>query len=233
MNLNWMNALLEIVFEHHDWLIALKPAGMNFHSEEGELGFVVQLEKQVNLKLWPVHRLDKLTSGLLVLAKSKESCRVLSEMFAQRLVEKYYLAVCSSNMKKKQGLIKGDMAQARRGAFKLLKTLDNPAITQFLSVSLLPGYRLCLLKPKTGKTHQLRVALKSLGSPIEGDALYGGNTADRLYLHSYVLGFEYKNEVYKFQKMPEPSHLFEKDKIESLLKAQNWIEPWSLKWPVV
>lgn len=233
MNLQWMNVLLEIVFEHQDWLVALKPAGMNFHSEDGEPGFVVLLEKQIGTKLWPVHRLDKLTSGLLVVAKSKESCRSLSELFAQRLVEKYYLAVCSSSMKKKQGLIKGDMAQARRGAFKLLKTLDNPAVTQFLSASLIPGYRLCLLKPKTGKTHQLRVALKSLGSPIEGDGLYGGNQSDRLYLHSYVLSFEYDGEVHRFQRLPEPSTLFEQDKLESFLMAQNWIEPWSLKWPVV
>lgn len=228
-----MNVLLEIVFEHQDWLVALKPAGMNFHSEDGEPGFIVQLEKQIQIKLWPVHRLDKLTSGLLLVAKSKESCRQLSELFAQRLVEKYYLAVCSSNMKKKQGLIKGDMTQARRGAFKLLKTHENPAVTQILSASLMPGYRLCLLKPKTGKTHQLRVALKSLGSPIEGDGLYGGNSADRLYLHSYVLGFEFDGEVYRFQKLPEPSSLFEKENLESLLMTQNWIEPWSLKWPVV
>ncbi|MGR6874613.1 TIGR01621 family pseudouridine synthase [Pseudomonas sp. HK3] len=225
--------MLDIVFEHKDWLIAVKPAGLNFHSEDGEAGFVVQLEKQLGKKLWPVHRLDKLTSGLLVLAKSKESCRVLSELFAQRLVEKYYLAVCPSSMKKKQGLIKGDMSPARRGAFKLLKTQENPAVTQFLSVSLKPGYRLCLLKPKTGKTHQLRVAMKSIGAPIIGDSAYGGAESDRLNLHSYVLAFEYEQQAFYFKQLPESSAVFDRLNLETVLKAQNWIEPWSVTWPVV
>ncbi|MFT5593581.1 MAG: tRNA pseudouridine32 synthase/23S rRNA pseudouridine746 synthase [Oceanicoccus sp.] len=225
--------MLNIVFEHKDWLVVVKPAGLNFHSEDGDAGFVAQLEKQVNDKLWPVHRLDKLTSGLLLVAKSKESCRVLSELFAQRLVEKYYLAVCPSSMKKKQGLIKGDMSPARRGAFKLLKTQDNPAVTQFLSVSLMPGYRLCLLKPKTGKTHQLRVAMKSLGAPIVGDSAYGGTESDRLNLHSYVLGFEYEQQVFKFKHLPEPSAIFDRSSLENVLKEQNWVEPWSINWPVV
>lgn len=222
--------MLEIVFEHDDWLVAVKPAGTNFHSEDGHSGFVVQLEKQLSIKLWPVHRLDKLTSGLLLLAKSQDSCRLLSELFAKREVEKFYLAVCPSNMKKKQGLIKGDMAPARRSAFKLLKTMENPAVTQFFSASLLPGYRLCLLKPNTGKTHQLRVAMKSIGAAIIGDALYGGQAAERLHLHSYVLGFTYKSEKFYFKHQPEPIALFD---IQDALKTQNWLEPWSLNWPAL
>ncbi len=222
--------MLEIVFEHADWLVAVKPAGLNFHSEDGEAGFVAVLEKQLGIKLWPVHRLDKLTSGLLLVAKSKLSCSVLSELFSNRKVEKFYLAVCPSSMKKKQGLIKGDMAPARRGAFKLLKTTHNPAVTQFFSSSLKSGLRLCLLKPYTGKTHQLRVAMKSNGAPIVGDALYGADKAERLYLHSYVLGFEYDSQKYCFEKLPQANDLFD---VKGVLEAQNWLEPWSLAWPVL
>lgn len=228
--MNLESILLEIVFEHDDWLVAVKPAGLNFHSEDGEAGFIALLEKQLSMKLWPVHRLDKLTSGLLLVAKSKDSCRVLSQLFSNRQVEKYYLAVCSSSMKKKQGLIKGDMAQARRGAFKLLKTTDNPAITQFFSCSLKPGLRLSLLKPYTGKTHQLRVAMKSIGAPILGDTLYGGDSSDRLYLHSYVLGFEYAAQTYRFESTPDTFGLLN---VKAVLEAQNWLEPWSLNWPVI
>ncbi len=219
---------IDVIFQHHDWLAAIKPAGLNFHSEDGEAGFVVQLEKQLGIKLWPVHRLDKLTSGILLLAKSKESCQVLSALFAQRQVEKYYLAVCSSKMKKKQGLIKGDMAAARRGAYKLLTTQENPALTQFFSTALQPGWRLCLLKPKTGKTHQLRVALKSLSAPILGDSLYGGDKAQRLYLHSFAIKFEYANEVFTLQALPDVDDVFT---LDDVLKQQDWLQPWSLKWP--
>lgn len=220
--------LLEIVFEHADWLVVVKPAGLNFHSEDGEAGFVALLEKQLDMKLWPVHRLDKLTSGLLLVAKSKQSCSVLSQLFADRQIEKFYLAVCPSSMKKKQGLVKGDMAQGRRGGFKLLKTQDNPAVTQFFSASLKPGLRLCLLKPHTGKTHQLRVAMKSMAAPIVGDTLYSGEIANRLYLHSYVLKFTYNEEEYSFTQLPDAKELFD---IESLIEKEHWRAPWLLAWP--
>tara|TARA_B100001063_G_scaffold50802_1_gene44804 strand:- start:517 stop:1203 length:687 start_codon:yes stop_codon:yes gene_type:complete len=220
--------LLEIVFEHADWLVAIKPAGLNFHSEDGESGFVALLEKQLDIKLWPVHRLDKLTSGLLLVAKSKQSCSVLSQLFSQRQIEKYYLAVCPSSMKKKQGLVKGDMTQGRRGGFKLLKTSDNPAITQFFSCSLQPGLRLVLLKPLTGKTHQLRVAMKSIGAPIVGDSLYSPDAAERLYLHSFVLKFKYTDEEFCFAQLPQADGLFN---IEDLIENENWRTPWLLTWP--
>lgn len=227
---NWESCIvsIDVIFQHHDWLAAIKPAGLNFHSEDGEAGFVVQLEQQLGIKLWPVHRLDKLTSGILLLAKSKETCQILSELFAQRQVEKYYLAICSSKIKKKQGLIKGDMAAARRGAYKLLMTQQNPALTQFFSTTLQPGLRLCLLKPKTGKTHQLRVALKSLSAPILGDSLYGGDAARRLYLHSFAIKFEYDTEIFTLQALPEADDIFT---VENVLKQQDWLQPWSLKWP--
>lgn len=220
--------LLEIVFEHADWLVAIKPAGLNFHSEDGESGFVALLEKQLDIKLWPVHRLDKLTSGLLVVAKSKQSCSVLSQLFSQRQIEKYYLAVCPSSMKKKQGLVKGDMTQGRRGGFKLLKTSDNPAITQFFSCSLQPGLRLVLLKPHTGKTHQLRVAMKSIGAPIVGDSLYSGDAAERLYLHSFLLKFKYADEEFCIAQLPQANGLFN---IKDLIENENWRTPWLLTWP--
>ena len=82
------------------------------------------------------------------------------------------------------------MGKARNGSYRLLRTLDNPAITRFWSrLDTSFGERLFLLKPHTGKTHQLRVAMKSLGAPIFGDTRYGGDEADRTYLHAWALEF--------------------------------------------
>lgn len=218
-----------VVAEHKDWLLCYKPAGLNFHSEDGEAGFVVQMSKLVDCTLLPVHRLDKPTSGLILLAKHQQSCARLCELFANRQVDKYYLALCPSAMKKKQGAVVGDMTKSRRGAFKLLSSKINPAITQFFSVSLGKGVRLCLLKPKTGKTHQLRVMLKSLGSPILGDQQYSGLPADRLYLHSYAIKFTYDGTDFSFVQKPFEGELFTGTDFIQLIEL--WQSPWQLQWP--
>ena len=216
--------------DHADWLLCNKPAGLNFHNEDGELGLVSLMRKQLGTQdIWPVHRLDKLTSGLILLAKSKESCSALCELFSERKVEKYYLAICPKSMKKKQGWIIGDMAKGRRGAYKLLGSKENPAITQFFSQSIGDGLRLCLLKPRTGKTHQLRVALKSLGSPIVGDPSYAGVNSERLYLHAYAIKFTFQNIEYNFQQVPDVGELFSQESVVTQLNV--WQSPWLLDWP--
>ncbi len=221
---------IKIVHDHADWLLCNKPAGLNFHNEDGELGLVSLIRKQLGTdEIWPVHRLDKLTSGLILLAKSKESCTLLCELFSTRQVEKYYLAICPKSMKKKQGWVIGDMAKGRRGAYKLLSSKDNPAVTQFFSQTIGDGLRLCLLKPKTGKTHQLRVALKSLGSPIVGDKSYAGSKGDRLYLHAYAIKFIYQNTEFDFQHLPGHGELFSRESVVAQLDA--WQSPWLLEWP--
>ena len=105
------------------------------------------------------------------------------------------------------------MKKAREGAWKLCQTKDNPAITRFESVSCEPNLRLFILKPQTGKTHQLRVAMKSLGSPILGDGLYAKNTEkiDRTYLHATQLEFDYLNNFISVTCLPS--------------QGQFWIKP--------
>ena len=221
---------IQIVHDHPDWLLCDKPAGLNFHNEDGELGLVSLMRKQLGTEeIWPVHRLDKLTSGLILLAKSKDSCSALCELFAQREVEKYYLAICPKTMKKKQGWVIGDMAKGRRGAYKLLNSRENPSVTQFFSQAIGDGLRLCLLKPKTGKTHQLRVAMKSLGSPIVGDQSYAGSKGDRLYLHAYAIKFTFQNIEFNFQQEPGFGELFFQQSVTSQLNV--WGAPWLLEWP--
>jgi len=210
-----------------DFFVFYKPAGVGFHSEQCA-GFVVLAEKLVNEKLYPVHRLDKVTSGLIILARNKEAAAEFTTLFSDHKINKFYLAVSDAKPKKKQGWIKGDMQKSRRGAFKLLKTQTNPAITRFYSTSIRPGLRAYLLKPYSGKTHQLRVAMKSLGAPILGDSTYAGSKDERTNLHAYALQFSYKGQLKEYRcGYTFGSHLNE---VFNADEFQEWFTPWTLDW---
>ena len=172
-------------------------------------------------QVWLVHRLDKVTSGLLILALNAESAAEFSRLFSEHKIHKTYLALSNQKPKKKQGLIIGDMKKARDGAWKLCQTKDNPAITRFESVSCEPNLRLFILKPQTGKMHQLRVAMKSLGSPILGDRLYGKNTEkiDRTYLHATQLEFDYLNDFISVTCLPSQGQFWIKSSVFEQIKA--------------
>jgi tRNA pseudouridine32 synthase/23S rRNA pseudouridine746 synthase len=217
----------ELVANETDFVVAIKPAGMSFHSEVSA-GFVVQLENQLKIKLFSVHRLDKVTSGLLIFAKSSAAASRFSELFTNREIDKVYLALITNKPSKKQGWIKGDMSRARRGAHKLLKSIDNPAITRFYTMSLEAGLRGVILKPYTGKTHQLRVAMKSISAPIYGDALYGSEKADRVYLHAYALRFQWDGKTYTYQAIPDEGEKFMKLMNHEVFS--KWKNPWLLEW---
>lgn len=181
---------VHVLAEGAEWLALNKPPGASFHSEDGSTGFFAQAEADLKQKLWPVHRLDKVTSGLLIVATTSEMAAHLSAQFAERKTTKFYLAISDQRPKKKQGFIKGDMGKSRNGSYRLLRTQHNPAQTRFISYyDSDTAQRLFLLRPETGKTHQLRVAMKSLGAPILGDRRYGGSDAQRTYLHAWSLRF--------------------------------------------
>lgn len=194
---------MDILLSTPDYLVVNKPSGIGMHQEGDEPGIVRLLSEQFGESLYPVHRLDKVTTGALLLARHGAANRELSGQFAERKVGKYYLALSDAKPSKKQGLIKGDMEKARGGSWKLSRSQLNPAITRFHSCLLAGGnlddklaqpLRGFLLQPLTGKTHQLRVALKSQASPILGDARYGGHASDRVYLHAWQLSFSYQGE---------------------------------------
>lgn len=216
-----------LIHDHPSFIITHKSAGVNFHSEE-EAGFVVQMSEQLGIPLFPVHRLDKMTSGLVIFAKSSETAAQFGKMFENREIEKYYLAISLRKPKKKMGWVKGDMASARRGDYKLLTTMNNPAITQFVSCALRTHERGFLIKPHTGKTHQIRVALKSLGSPIAGDERYAqsdeARKEDRGYLHAYALRFRLNGEEFSFVVQPDEGERFVSEEIKTQLV--QWNAPW-------
>lgn len=212
-----------IIAQGGGWIALNKPSGASIHSENNITGFIANAERQLDQKLWPVHRLDKVTSGILLVATSAEAAAHLSAQFADRTVGKYYLAVSARKPIKKQGWIKGDMEKARNGCWKLARTLSNPAITQFVShYNDSEKTRFYLLKPSTGKTHQLRVAMKSISAPIHGDTRYGGTDADRAYLHAYYLSFEMNGQRIEVSCLPSST-----DAADSswLVLPDAWLTP--------
>lgn len=185
---------LTLVFQHPDFYVLNKPAGAPMHANDDERSVVHQLAAQTGETLYPVHRLDTPTSGALLIARNPAAAAGLSALFAERTITKFYLAVAAGKPNKKQGLISGDMDKVRRGNWRLLRTQNSPAQTRFISYSLEPGIRYYILRPLTGRTHQLRVALKSLGAPICGDTRYGGAPAEHLQLHAWQLRFDYQGQ---------------------------------------
>lgn len=228
--------MFKIITQTDDFVVVAKNAGINFHDEDLQgSGLFSQVKKQMikqadTTELYPIHRLDKMTSGLVLFAKNIKSAQVFGKLFEEHHVEKYYLAISDKKPTKKQGLIKGDMAKSRRGMFKLLRTMNNPAITQFFSYPVANKQRLYLLRPHSGKTHQLRVALSSISAPILGDPLYNSNSvADRGYLHAYALRFSFLGTMYQFiLPSDEGEYNLDQSVKDKLVELD---QPWLLNWP--
>jgi len=220
---------IPIVFEHADFLVVNKPVGITMH--DPEVGIVSLLKQQTSIQnLHLVHRLDDHTSGCLLLAKNPQAAAHIGLLFEQHKIQKYYVALIDKKPKKKQGRVLGDMQKARSGSYKLTKQQNNPAISFFFCEALSLNkaasvLRLVFLKPITGKTHQLRVALKSLGSPILGDERYKGSHSDRMYLHSYQLSFVYKNETICVHCLAQQGEYFKQISHTTLAKVNT------LPWP--
>ena len=208
---------ISVIYQHSDFIIIEKPFNLSFHKNEDEEGVFNIIKSQVGYNLWPVHRLDKITSGLLIFAKSQAAASQFGKLFEQQLINKIYIAISDKKPKKKQGHIIGDMGKSRSGSWKLEHTKVNPAKTHFMSKSLLPNIRLFWIKPSTGKTHQIRVALKSIGSPILGDTRYSGTKSDRGYLHAYQLSFNWNEQMIKVKSDNINGEYFSKNELKSML----------------
>ncbi len=227
--------MFDSVFSHPDFVVINKHPNVSVHKDDGDTMLLQHVALELGIeRLYLVHRLDKMTSGLLILAKHQQAASELSGLFAKRMVEKYYVAIGSKKPKKKQGLIRGDMQRSRRSSWKLVNSCDNPAVTQFLSAAAQPGERLFICKPHTGKTHQIRVALNSIGSSIVGDSIYSPSSqADRGYLHAFALRFDYQEQPIELVCDPRQYHgLGEKwtaPQVSQTLDA--WRTPWQLDWP--
>ncbi|MCE4934168.1 TIGR01621 family pseudouridine synthase [Aliivibrio fischeri] len=224
--------MFDILYQNSNFLVINKHPNVSVHKDDGETSLLIELAKETGDKqLYLIHRLDKMTSGLLLIGRNQAAASELSQLFANRLVEKYYLAIGDKKPKKKQGLVIGDMERSRRASWKLINSKENPAVTQFFSTAAQGGNRLFLCKPHTGKTHQIRVALKSVGSGILGDPLYSSSNADRGYLHAYALRFTYQTQNFEFVELPNQGEEWENETVQAGL--QQWQMPWTLTWPEI
>ncbi|MBI3448025.1 MAG: RluA family pseudouridine synthase [Acidobacteria bacterium] len=160
-------------------LVADKPAGMLSHatSRSTSLSLLGWLRGAGFGELHLVHRLDRETSGLTVLARTAEAARALSRDFARRAVEKRYLAIVFGEVAAEEGVIDRPIGSARGSAVHVKQGVDEengrPARTRIRVLERLRGFTFLELHPETGRRHQIRVHLMSIGHPVAGDVLYG------------------------------------------------------------
>ena len=227
------SVMFDILYLHDDFVVLNKHPNVSVHKDDGDTMLLHEVAKELGEdQLYLVHRLDKMTSGILLLARNAPAAALLCKKFADRTIDKFYLAIGESKPRKKQGTISGDMARSRRSSWKLLPSQHSPAITQFFSNSGEPGERLFLCKPYTGKTHQIRVALKSISSSILGDPIYNPQSkADRGYLHAFAIQFDYLSNNYQFVCRPNKGQKWKTEAVEEAL--EQWHSPWKLNWPKI
>lgn len=142
-----------------------------------------------------VHRLDKNTSGLIIVAKTNEAHLKLTQMFKDKTIKKTYLAICKGNFKKKEGRIENQIGRDSKDRKKMTVVRDNgrTAITNYEVINEVEYFSLVKVDLETGRTHQIRVHMKYLNHSILGDDTYGkaSKKADRQMLHAYKLEFDH------------------------------------------
>jgi 23S rRNA pseudouridine1911/1915/1917 synthase len=199
------NIALHILYEDKNLIVINKPAGMMVHPvariKTGTLVNALlkhcQNLSQVGGCIRPgiVHRLDKDTSGVMVVAKNDSAHQDLSEQFARGQVKKNYLALVHGWLPSRQGVITARISRGRNDRTKMKVTgiKGRAAVTEYEVVKQYPSMALLRLFPKTGRTHQIRVHLAFIGHPIVGDWKYGRNLDQgkikRQMLHAETLAF--------------------------------------------
>jgi 23S rRNA pseudouridine1911/1915/1917 synthase len=233
---------LDVVYEDDDIAVINKPAGMSVHAgagkgEAGGRGTLVNALlhrfgklSQAGGELRPgiVHRIDKETSGLLVVAKNDKAHRRLAQQFTRRAVKKTYTALVHGWMHQEQGTVRAPISRdlVRRRRMTTRRSEGREAITHWRVLKRYESkqgkFSLLEIKIETGRTHQIRVHLSSLGHPLAGDTLYGapsvprgylGTSSDsaslgRHFLHASALQFEHPIKDWPLSfKQPLPAEL--------------------------
>lgn len=194
-----------IIFEHPDFLVVNKPPGIAVHGGSGlAFGFIDALRQQLDQpKLDLAHRLDRATSGCLLVGRGVKANRELQDLFRQRSVIKRYLALVDGSWPATVASVDAPLLKNVQHAGERRVSVDSSgqrALTYFKVRQRFEKATLMDVELNTGRTHQIRVHAKHVGHPIVGDERYGDNNSntrfrklglDRLYLHSSELAFEW------------------------------------------
>lgn len=197
------NLPIDIVYEDKDMVIINKDPGVIVHPAQGyytgtlvnAVLYHIKDLSNINGVIRPgiVHRLDKDTSGLIIIAKNNISHVKLTEMFKDKTIEKRYVCICKGNFKNNHGRIETLIGRDSKDRKKMAVVTENgkKAISNYTVLDSVNNFSLVEVGIETGRTHQIRVHMKSLNHPIVGDEVYGngGDIAKRQMLHSYFLEF--------------------------------------------
>lgn len=195
---------INILYEDADLLVVDKPWGLTVHPSPGHPS-----QTLVNglLALRPnfsgiggverpgiVHRLDKDTSGLMLVAKNDAAHHSLAMQLQKRIIHKHYLALVWGKPNPPNGVVDAAIGRDRRNRKRMAVIPEGRAsVTHYETVEVFPGVSLVEVRPVTGRTHQIRVHLTSIGHPLVGDTLYSNKKTDlveRQFLHAEKLAFE-------------------------------------------
>lgn len=222
---------LKIIYEDDDVLVLNKPKGLVVHPAAGHSGGTL-----VNALLHHcrelsgiggearpgiVHRLDKDTSGVLVVTKNDRAHLSLATQFREHTVTREYVAIVHGEVQAKQGIIDAPIARDPKHRKKMAVCPEGRgrrAVTRFCVLERLPGYTLLALRLETGRTHQIRVHMASIGHPVVGDSTYGPRKTIMLAasqaLHARLLGFRHPADgrylEFKAEAPPEFHKLLER-----------------------
>jgi 23S rRNA pseudouridine1911/1915/1917 synthase len=195
---------LRVAYEDEHLLVVDKPAGLVVHPSAGHgsgtlvhglLGHAIAGGDEPQ-RPGIVHRLDRDTSGLLVVARSEEAHRRLQRLLRDRKIEREYLALVSGRPRSREGRIEAPVGRDRTDPTQISLDTATPreAVTNFQLVELLPRHALLRVSLETGRTHQIRVHLAAIDLPVSGDPVYGlaGDLGlERQFLHAARLAFDH------------------------------------------
>ncbi|PQJ78353.1 pseudouridine synthase [Polaribacter porphyrae] len=182
------------IFQDNYLLCVNKPNNVLVHHAKhsrniaDEASLLQLIEIQIGIKVFPIHRLDRKTSGIILLAKQKEYVSKFQELFTNNKIQKTYFGVVrgfSPNSKTIDSPVKGRDAKVHKEALTLLKTLANITLDIPVKPYDKSRYSLVELTPKTGRMHQLRVHSSKISHPLIGDAKYGDKNHDIMFIENF------------------------------------------------
>ena len=179
-----------ILYQDDNYLVLSKPSGIAVQSGTATGKNIIDILKFKNDKFFIVHRLDKDTSGLLLIAKNRQTAKILSDQFSSRKIKKKYFAILIGEIKKKSGRIVSRIADKNKNLISILnyKLLCKNKFYSLVDIELI-----------TGRKHQIRKQFCDLGYPIVGDKIYGKKGNIKLMLHSYLIEFNFSNKIMKYK----------------------------------